>query len=244
MRINVDICGCFPTGKYYPGIADRIGSQAVSGLQHGISPAADWRDHPWVVVDFETTGLHADVDRIIEIGLVHFEKGVVKDTWHQLVHPEMVVPDSATAIHGITNEALKDQPTFATVWPKMESFLKGKLLIAYNASFDAKFLKAEVARAAPLAADPLENVVWVDPLVWVRELYKGDGSFKLTAVAERLGIPLENAHRATHDAEATGHVLHKMADFELIPKTYSELIRIQQRYAMVQSAETSHFRKK
>ncbi|MCA9600581.1 MAG: 3'-5' exonuclease, partial [Myxococcales bacterium] len=76
---------------------------------------------------------------------------------------------------------------------------------------------------------------WIDPLVWVRELQKYEKGKKLTDVCARMGIPLEQAHRASGDAEATGKVLLALA--KDLPATYGELIRIQTQYAAKQESE-------
>ena len=83
VRGRTDVCGCFPTGRHYPGIADLIADaiQNVEGLCHEFEPGSSWEDIPFTVIDFETTGRDAETDRVIEIGLVTFEKGkVVKAT--------------------------------------------------------------------------------------------------------------------------------------------------------------------
>jgi DNA polymerase-3 subunit epsilon len=79
------------------------------------------------------------------------------------------------------------------------------------------------------------EVIWVDPLVWVRELHKYEKSRKLSDVCARLGIALEQAHRAAGDAEATGRVLLSLAS--QMPRTYGELIRLQGQYAARQDVD-------
>ena len=87
--------------------------------------------------------------------------------------------------------------------------------------------------ALPPACRP--EVHWVDPLVWTRELLSDLKSRALGDVCAHLGISLENAHRATDDSEATGHVLMALAD--KMPRTYGELVRLQGRYAARQEVE-------
>jgi DNA polymerase III alpha subunit (gram-positive type) len=73
--------------------------------------------------------------------------------------------------------------------------------------------------------------------VWSRELDKDERSHKLGEVCKRLGVPLDNAHRAASDAEATGRVL--LAFAPRMPATYAELIRIQAQYAATQEVDLS-----
>ncbi len=250
VRGRADVCGCFPTGRHYPGIADLIADaiQNVEGLCHEFEPGMAWEDIPFAVVDFETTGRDPEIDRVIEIGIVTFHKGRVSRREGLLVNPGITVPEEARAVHGITNEELQGAPDFAAVLPQILELMQGKLPVAYNADFDRQFLKAELERAAlegmtagdmpPAARD---DIVWVDPLVWAREILKELSSRKLSDVTAHLGIPLERAHRAAGDAEATGRVLLALAS--QMPRIYGELIRLQKRYAAFQDAELAAWKR-
>lgn len=242
--------GCFPTGRHYPGIADLIAQaiQSVEGLCHEFEPGRPWEEIPCVVIDFETTGRDPDRDRVIEIGLVTFEKGKIANREGLLVNPRVPVPEESRAVHGITDEELASAPDFSTVMPHVLEVLQGKLPVAYNAAFDRSFLLAEIARAAPEGATPEDmppaarpDVVWVDPLVWAREILKELQTRRLGDVAKHLGVPLEQAHRATGDAEATGRVLLALAP--QMPSIYGELVRLQKRYAAFQEAELAAWKR-
>ena len=80
----------------------------------------------------------------------------------------------------------------------------------------------------------------VDPLVFVRELHRNQGSKRLTSVCERMGIPLDSAHRASHDAEATGHVLYRLRD--QLPADLDDLILLQTQWAQQQENEMRGWR--
>lgn len=244
------MCGCFPTGRHYPGIADLIAEaiQNVEGLCHEFEPGSSWEDIPFVVVDFETTGRDPETDRVIEIGLVTFTEGKAAHRESLLVNPGIPVPEESRAVHGITDEELAGAPDFPNVMPRVLEVLQGKLPVAYNASFDRRFLLAEMARAAPQGMTPADmppatrnDVAWVDPLVWAREILKELQSRRLGDVAKHLGIPLEQAHRAAGDAEATGRVLLALAP--QMPRVYGELIRLQKRYAAFQDAELAAWKR-
>jgi DNA polymerase III alpha subunit (gram-positive type) len=86
-----------------------------------------------------------------------------------------------------------------------------------------------------------EDVVWLDPLVWAREILKELKSRRLGEVAKHLGVPLEQAHRAAGDAEATGKVLLALAP--QLPRVYGELVRLQKRYAAFQDAELAAWKR-
>jgi DNA polymerase-3 subunit epsilon len=244
------VCGCFPTGRHYPGIADLIAEaiQKVEGLCHEFEPGSSWETIPVVVIDFETTGRDPETDRVIEIGIVTFVQGKVARRESLLVNPGIPVPEESRAVHGITDEELAGAPDFAAVMPRVLDLLQGKLPVAYNASFDRSFLLAELRRAAPQGMTPgdmppaaREEVVWVDPLVWAREILKELQSRRLSDVAKHFGIPLAQAHRAAGDAEATGRVLMALAP--QMPRVYGELVRLQKRYAAFQDAELAAWKR-
>lgn len=249
MRGQVEICGCFPTGRHYPGIADRLArvqaTMDVRGLAEGVEPEAEWARHALAVLDFETTGLDPSQDRVLEIGLVCFDDGVMTASHNWLVQPTVPVPEGASAVHGITDEMLADKPLFQDLWPEVRSVLAGRLPVAYNANFDKGFLLAELERMGEptwgVALPPAmqAEVEWIDPLVWARELEQGE-SAKLGDVCARLGIPLEGAHRAANDAEATGKVL--LAFSPKLPAAYRELVRVQVRYAAQQDVDRAVWR--
>jgi DNA polymerase III alpha subunit (gram-positive type) len=77
----------------------------------------------------------------------------------------------------------------------------------------------------------------VDPLVWARELQQGEKSRSLSAVAERLGIEVGQAHRAADDATAAGYVLRAFLSDSRVPSTYAAFIREQRRLARVHRDE-------
>ena len=250
MRGRTDVSGCFPTGRHYPGIADRIADaiQNVEGLCQEFEPGSSWEDIPLVVVDFETTGRDSQTDRVIEVGLVTFDKGTVSSRESLLVNPGIPVPEESRAVHGIGDEELAGAPDFPAVMPRVLELLQGKLPVAYNASFDRGFLFEEIRRAAPegMTAGDMppaarEEVVWVDPLVWAREILKELKSRRLGDVAKHLAVPLEQAHRAAGDAEATGRVLLALAP--QMPRVYGELVRLQKRYAAFQDAERAAWKR-
>ncbi len=242
-----EVCGCFPTGRHYPGIAELLveAFQRVEGLWHDFPAHTPWVDLPLAVIDFETTGFDENFDRIVEVGVVCFQRGEATKRVSWLIHPGMAIPEAAVTVHGITDAMVADAPRFEHVAEELRQALIGHLPVAYNATFDRKFMHAEMARAGilrdlPPAVDA--RVTWLDPLVWVRELMAEEKSKRLGDVCERLGIPLSDAHRAWADAEAAGRVLHALA--ERMPKTYAELIRIQDQYAAHQEAELADWRRR
>lgn len=243
MRGNQDtVCGCFPTGRHYPGIADLIAQaiETIEGLCDLWDASTSWSEIPLAVIDFETTGTNAELDRIIEVGVVCFHRGELTRREGLLINPGMPIPAEATAVHQITDQEVEGAPSFAEALPAIQEMLAGHLPVAYNASFDRGFLLAEVERNLDALSGERppalrSDVTWLDPLIWAREILKDQKSRKLGDVAAHFGIPLEQAHRAAGDAEATGWVLLALADN--MPRVYGELIRLQTRYGAFQDAD-------
>lgn len=243
MRASIDVCGCFPTGKHYPGIADRMARLVtkVRGMAEGFEPTVMWASASFVVLDFETTGLDPERDRVVEIGLACFRDGVLELSKDWLVNPGIPISEESKEITGISDEMVADKPPFGEVWPEVAAFLHGRIPVAYNHAFDSKFLWAECRRiglpprGAELPPACSDEGIWIDPLVWAREIQKEEKGHKLGDVCARLGVPLDTAHRASFDAEAAGRVLLALAD--KMPERYGDLLRVQTRYAATQDVE-------
>lgn len=164
-----------------------------------------------IIFDTETTGLESKTDRIIEIGGVelinHFPTG---RTIHIYINPEgkTVHPD-ALAVHGITDEFLKDKPTFKEVVGEIREFFEGARWVAHNATFDMGFINAEFAR---LGIEPIPDEQVLDTLSLARRKHPM-GPNSLDALCRRYGI--DNSHRTKHGA---------LLDSELLAEVYIELI--------------------
>ncbi len=243
----IDHCGCFPTGRHYPGIAHLIRVR-VEGLADEFDPDVAWIDQPIAFLDTETTGTDARVDRIIEVGIVIGVAGTITAKHSWLINPGIPIPQESTDVHGISDDQVADKPAFAEVAADIVNAFRNALPAAYNAEFDRAFLHTELQRAGYHDDNPppavRQKVSWLDPLVLARELYKGKGESRaLGAVAERLGISLQNAHRATDDAQAALQILYAFADDPRIPKTYAALLQEQRRLQRLQLEAQRFWRK-
>ncbi len=241
MKGALEACGCFPTGRHYPGIAHLLRA-VVRGLVANVSAEESWVELPIALVDVETTGRDPSTDRIVEVGLAIARKGEIAERRNWLVNPGRPIPKEASDVHKITDDDVKDSPRFETIATEIMTALVGCVPAAYNASFDRAFLRSEIDRTASLPADGLppalqRDVEWIDPLVWARELQSEERSRALTDVAARLGIVLQNAHRASDDAEAALRVMLTLARDVRIPATYGALVQQQRRLALEQADE-------
>src|SRR4029079_12830913 len=162
-----------------------------------------WQEVDVALLDVETTGRDASVDRVVELGIVVGRRGEVVARYNSLLHTGMPIPAEVTAIHHITDEMVKDKPRFEAVASEIANALQGCVPAAYNALFDRAFLMGEFSRAkvdgggAPALTREVE---WLDPLVWARAIQESEKSRALGDVAARLGVKLETAHRAQDDA--------------------------------------------
>ena len=237
--VSLDACGCFPTGRHYAGIAHLLRA-IVRGLIEGHAADAPWASLPIALIDLETTGKDASVDRIVEIGIVIARGGQVVERRNWLVNPGRPISPEASEVHKITDDLVRDAPLFGAVVAEVVAMLANCIPAAYNAPFDRAFLANEVARAGLAEGLPpalRRDVEWLDPLVWAREIQQEERSRALGDVAARLGVALENAHRAMDDAEAARGVLLELGRDPRVPPTYASLVQEQRRLALAQADE-------
>ncbi len=158
-----------------------------------------------VIFDLETTGLEATKCEIIEIGAVKISKGKIVETFETLIKPSGHIPDDSTEIHGITDEMVANSPSIRQVLPDFYKFCYGSTIMAYNIDFDYKFISIW-GKKQGLIFDNKQ----IDVLLLARLYVPGLKNFKLGTVCKKLGVSLENAHRAVHDAMATAEVVIKI----------------------------------
>jgi DNA polymerase-3 subunit epsilon len=164
-----------------------------------------------IVFDTETTGLNATGgDRLIELGCVEIVNRIPTGReFHRYINPQRGIHPDAVAVHGLTEEFLKDKPLFRDVADEFLEFIADAPLVAHNASFDLGFLNAELERAAlpPLTFDRI-----VDTLALARRRHPA-GPNSLDALCKRYGIDLSK--RTKHGA---------LLDSMLLAGVYVELL--------------------
>ncbi len=155
---------------------------------------------PFAVIDFETTGLTPQYDRVIEVAVVRLDPGdqpkLVFDT---LINPRRSV--AATEIHGITDADVCDAPLFQDIAGDLIEALAGCVVTAYNVYFDIKFLAAE------LQATNLRHVPPHLCLMYFRPLLGLGCRCRLEEACCEHGIQHEAAHIAAADVQASGKLL-------------------------------------
>jgi DNA polymerase III epsilon subunit-like protein len=188
--------------------APRRAAVPVSPLRNALltrqptpNPASN---NTFTAIDLETTGLDADIDRIVEVGLVKFTgDGTVLDEFSTLVE--------ARDVHRIDDEDLVGAPDISQVLPEVLAFISGTVLVAHNLEFEERFLAA----AARRARIPLSDGVALCTLRTCRRQLDGRAlsltamyKFSLTAMYKTAtGEWAENRHTALGDARAIRDVL-------------------------------------
>ena len=164
-----------------------------------------------IVLDTETTGLDPKTgDRIVEIGAVELHNHMVTgNTYHQYINPERDMPEEAFKVHGLSIDFLGDKPVFKQIGQAFLDFVGDAKLVIHNASFDMKFLNAELQWMG-LPQLPWEQAI--DTLAIARKKFPG-AQVSLDALCRRFSI--DNSSRTLHGA---------LLDSEILAEVYLELI--------------------
>jgi len=160
-----------------------------------------------LAVDTETTGYSpADGHRLIEVARVAIVDGALGEEWSTLVNPGRPIPAEATRVHGITEAMVASAPRAAEAGRQLRAACGDLPLVFHNAAFDLPFLLHFFREAgAPALLNPV-----VDTLGLARGLF-GPGSKSLGALAARLNLPGEAAHRALGDTRTTARLFIELA---------------------------------
>jgi DNA polymerase-3 subunit epsilon len=176
-----------------------------------------------IVLDTETTGLDPfQGHRLVEIGCVELVNRIPSgQTFHRYLNPERSMPAEAFAVHGLSDEFLKDKFFFVEVADDFVAFLGDAPLVIHNAAFDIGFLNAELERAGrPLIA----RERMIDTLLLARRKHPG-GANRLDDLCARYAI--DNSRRTKHGA---------LLDAELLAEVYVELIGARQAQLVLSQA--------
>jgi DNA polymerase-3 subunit epsilon len=181
-----------------------------------------------VFIDLETTGANPASDRITEIGVVEVDGDKVT-TWSTLVNPQISIPPYIQALTGISNDMVRDAPTFDAVAKEVLLRLDGGTFVAHNARFDYGFLRN--------AFKDLGHALRCEVVCTVklsRKLYPYEARHNLDALVARHGLQASGRHRALADAELIHQFWHK-AEREIAADVFDDAVRAQlQRPSMPQ----------
>ncbi|MDQ1122853.1 exonuclease domain-containing protein [Microbacterium trichothecenolyticum] len=156
----------------------------------------------FATIDFETTGLFPGRHhRAIEVAVVHSDPdGTVTGQWETLINPRRDL--GAQGIHGVSAREIIAAPIFEQVAGQLIDLLSGRVIVAHNATFDMRFLNAELDRVDYWRPDDFVTACTMR----LARTHLG-GGLALADCCDAFGIPLVGAHRASADALATARLL-------------------------------------
>lgn len=163
---------------------------------------------PLAVIDLETTGIDVSRDRIVEIAVLKVTPDGKEEMKIRRINPEMPIPPEATAVHGISDDDVKDQPTFKAVAKSLAAFIEGCDLAGFNSNrFDFPLLAEEFLRAG--VDIDLKKRRFIDVQTIFHKMEK-----RTLAAAYKfyLDKDLDNAHSAEADTFATYQILCAQLD--------------------------------
>lgn len=180
-----------------------------------------------IVLDTETTGMDpVKGDKLVEIGCVEIMNYLpTGKTYHVYINPEREIPAEATAVHGITNDFVKDKPVFGEIVGDFLDFIGDARLVIHNAAFDMKFLNAELKT---FGFPSLDSRRVTDTLLMAREKFPGSPA-NLDALCRRFGI--DNSSRTYHGA---------LLDSQLLAEVYLELLGGRQQGLAISETRTDN----
>jgi DNA polymerase-3 subunit epsilon len=167
---------------------------------------------PLAFLDLETTGINISTDRIVEIAIVKINIDGTKQVKRKLINPQMPIPAGATEVHGITDDMVKEAPTFKQVANEIKQFIEGSDLGGYNSNrFDIPMLIEEFLRAGIDFSVEGKKFVDVQKVFHLMEQRTLSAAYKFYC-----NKSLDGAHSAEVDATATWEVLE--AQIERYPQ--------------------------
>ncbi|WP_129674985.1 helicase C-terminal domain-containing protein [Candidatus Chloroploca sp. Khr17] len=155
----------------------------------------------YVAVDVETTGLVPGTDELIEVAAVTFRRHELLDTYSQLVQPRQPLPLKITRLTGIAPKDVAEAPFFNMIGGDFARFIKSYPIVGHSVSFDLSMLRAQGMNFTQPTYDTFELATLLMPQAPI---------YKLSALAERIGVPHPDAHRALNDAIVTAHVFNHL----------------------------------
>lgn len=155
---------------------------------------------PFVVFDIETTGFNKEKCKIIEIGAVKIENGVITDRFSEFINPGVHIPEEITELTSITDSMVKKAPSFEELIDRFIEFCSGCVMVAHNATFDMGFMKQKSKECGRSFDLP-----YLDTLILARCMYPKLPNYRLDTLCRHTEVILAHHHRAVDDAEATAN---------------------------------------
>ncbi len=204
---------------------------------------------PLAFIDLETTGINLGTDRIVEIAIVKILTDGTRTVKRKLINPEMPIPKASSDIHGITDEMVKDAPTFKQVGHELKQMLDGCDLAGYNSNrFDIPLLMEEFLRSQVDFDMRNRKLLDVQNIFHKMEPRTLSAAYKFYCQKN-----LDGAHSAEVDASATAEILEAQVErypqlgnnIDSILKTIGEdvIVDFARRFVMENGVEVFNFGK-
>lgn len=205
----------------------RIKQYYQHGIFNGDTPL---KEIEFVALDFETTGLNANKDDIISVGLVPFTINRIfcKQSQHWVVKPKAKLDEDSVIIHGITHSDVQTAPDIRRILEAVLDSLAGKVVVVHYKAIERQFMdKALRVRLNEGIQFPVVDTLALEAHIqnqqysgiWARLKGKKPGSVRLGKCRVRYGLPAYQPHHALTDALATAELLQAQIAYHLTPDT-------------------------
>ena len=204
----------------------RLHEYYSGGVASGDTPIVNT---PLVAMDFETTGMNAERDDIVSIGLVPFslQRIFCHDSKHWLVKPRQTLTEGSVVIHGITHSDINAAPDLTDILSALLKAIRGRILVVHYHRIERAFLaQALVDRLDEAIYFPLIDTMEIErKILQLRQglisrlLKRSPGKLRLGNCRERYGLPQYHAHHALTDALATAELLQAQIAYHFSENT-------------------------
>ncbi|WP_318516946.1 3'-5' exonuclease [Photobacterium leiognathi] len=205
----------------------RIAQYYQHSMISGNTPLSDVE---FVALDFETTGLNANKDDIISVGLVPFTIHRIhcKQSQHWVVKPKSKLDEESVIIHGITHSDVQTAPDLRRILESVLDALAGKVVVVHYKAIERQFMdKALHVRLNEGIQFPVVDTLAIEAQIqaqqnsgfWARLKGKKPGSVRLGKCRSRYGLPTYQPHHALTDALATAELLQAQIAYHFSPDT-------------------------
>ncbi len=190
--------------------------------QSSLFPPMD--SHFCIALDVETTGLRADTDRVLQLGVVLGDNNF-SPLWEGAItiDPDVAVPENVVGIHGLSNQMVDGCVSFAVAGRWLAPLIQDKIVIGHNVGFDLSFLSYEYERVS----EKLPRLAgMIDSLSMSRYILPRLRSHKLEWVCNELNIEITRSHDACYDALASLEIVRALAQIQ--PKYLERSLTVSQ----------------
>ena len=206
------------------------------------------RDALFMCFDLETTGINIESDRIVQLAVSYFQGGQVVQQHSQILNPNCPIPEQSSAVHGIYDKDVVNQPSLSQFLPKLIPHFKGEVLSQFSApillgynlvSYDIPLFKYELKRIN--VNEGLVDLPVID-LIYFARWYLRNQKIKLVDLCQYFKVPLEHAHNALFDAKACGLLLPMFYQAGYLGETVGEVLEMQAQIKPKLDAEYNKYR--